>query len=174
MQKLVEREPARIGLLAATPALAVQFFLIPLAVTPAYVLLKKLRASARPFFAVVTVCALAGGLTASLYLSYPRNDAYVPSHSYTLADTDIAVARFIEEDARGMPHVVLANQVTASAAIAEFGFKTYYTVPDVGAVFYYPLPSGSPLVKEYTAMMRAPSLVNRMFSGLISRCNTPA
>lgn len=131
-------------------------FLLPIVALSLTVLMKKIFARGNSIVAFVCGLVLAGALTSSFYLSYPRNDAYVPSHAYTLSKTDIAAVRAIDQDAGTEGFVVLANQVVASAAIREFGFKTYFTLPD-GPVFYYPIPSGSPLVAYYTRMLRTPS-----------------
>ncbi len=99
-------------------------------------------------------------LTATLYVSYPRNDAYTPFHGHSLSSTDIAAARFIDEDGSNNRYIAIANQVVASASIKEFGFKTYYMVDRKGkpeSIFYYPVPSGSPLAPLYYAMLASPS-----------------
>jgi len=108
---------------------------------------------------LVGIFFLAGMLTASLYLSYPNNDAYTPFHGHTLSSTDIGVVRAIDRDGGDKRYIVIANQVVASAAIHEFGFKKYYTAIIEGALqtfFYYPIPSGSPLAPYYYSMLRAP------------------
>lgn len=130
-------------------------FLLPFAALCLDALVTRIRSSAA-MIRIAALLGLAGLLTAALYLSYPRNDAYTPSHAYTLSETDIHAVRFVDEHARGDSIVVLANQVVASAAIREFGFKKYFNV-DGTPVFYYPIPSGSPLVPLYLEMLRSPS-----------------
>ena len=109
---------------------------------------------------IATVLFISCLLTSSLYLSYPRNDAYTPFHGHTLSATDISAVRFIDTDGGKTPYIVIANQVLASAAIREFGFKTYFIIERNGkkeSVFYYPIPSGSPLAQQYYSMLNAPS-----------------
>lgn len=135
-------------------------FLLPVVALSSSIFLKKIFAHKNPLFAIVCVLALAGAVLSSFYLSYPRNDAFVPSHAYTLSSADIAAVRFIDADADEKQYAVLANQVVASAAIREYGFKKYFTVEKNGGseqVFYYPVPSGSALAPFYYAMLRAPS-----------------
>lgn len=132
-------------------------FLLPFPAAAITVFIKKLTRQHRPVIVPVVLLVIAGTLTASLYLSYPRNDAHTPSHAYTLSSTDILAVRAIEEDAQDKPYAVLSNQVLASAAIREFGFARYFTVPPYGEIFYYPVPSGSPLAKKYYDMLRTPS-----------------
>ncbi|MBI4252643.1 hypothetical protein HY623_00455 [Candidatus Uhrbacteria bacterium] len=135
---------------------AAALFLLPLAAITLDTLLSRIR-DGTPIIRLVTLLGLAGLLTAGLYLSYPRNDVYVPSHAYTLSQTDINAVHAIDADAGGRDYAVLSNQVVASAAIREFGFARYFNVPAYGEVFYYPVPSGSPLAEQYYAMLRAPS-----------------
>ncbi len=87
-------------------------------------------------------------LLASLYLSYPRNDAFQAFHGYNVSSADIAAVRWIHHDAGDKRFVVLANQVVSSAAINNFGFGAEQ--------FYYPLPTSSKLYGYYTLMMKKP------------------
>lgn len=132
-------------------------FLLPLAAIALEMLYSRIKKNARGVVPLAFALLMAGLLTSSLYLSYPRNDAYVPSHAYTLSQEDITAVHTIERDAAGRDYAVLSNQVVASAAIREFGFKRYFTVPSYGEVFYYPVPSGSPLAQHYYTMLRTPT-----------------
>lgn len=132
-------------------------FLLPVAAIALERLYSHIKMNARGIAPLALALLMAGLLTSSLYLSYPRNDAYVPSHAYTLSQEDITAVHTIESDAAERDYAVLSNQVVASAAIREFGFKRYFNVPSYGEVFYYPIPSGSPLAQHYYTMLRAPS-----------------
>ncbi len=119
---------------------------------------KKL--SPAPFLSFLGMIGFAGVVVGLLYLSYPRNDAYMSFHGYNISAQDVAAVQSIDRDAGGMPYVVLANQVVSAAALKEFGFKRY--VDDAvtgkrGQVFYYPIPTGSPLYAEFRAMLESPS-----------------
>jgi len=134
-------------------------FCIPLAGYTLGLLLTTLMQTKSTIVTMTTPLLLASVLTSSLYMSYPRNDAYAPSHGYTLSATDISTVRVIAEHAGSAPYIVIANQVVASAAIKEFGFAHYYKTKQ-GAhetLFYYPIPTGSPFFQTYLSMLRAPS-----------------
>ncbi len=94
------------------------------------------------------VIFLSMGLTAALYLSYPHNDAFVKARGYSVSAADLKAVKWIEKDANSAPYVVLANQSVSAAGLYEFGFKHYYR-----GLFYYPLPTSSPLYKIYLKMV---------------------
>ncbi len=96
----------------------------------------------------------------STYLSYPRNDAFASFHGFNVSKADIETVKRIDQDAGYEQFIVLANQVVSSAAIKEFGFKQYYpfTHGDTPqSVFYYPIPTSSPLHEYYSTMRKNPS-----------------
>ncbi|MDP2629868.1 MAG: hypothetical protein Q8P56_00500 [Candidatus Uhrbacteria bacterium] len=135
-------------------------FLLPFAGYAFGVLFQRVRTHGKKIILITFLLFFSCLLTASLYLSYPRNDAYTPFHGHTLSATDIAAVRFIDTDGSTTPYVVIANQVLASAAIREFGFKTYYPITrneKEEQLFYYPVPSGSPLAQQYYSMLTSPS-----------------
>jgi hypothetical protein len=138
-----EREnfPLRLMLVAAMLAL-------PILILPIYVFAKSVLAQENkikvPF---IIFCALM--ITASLYLSYPRFDNYFNSHEYAVSGTDIEAVRWIEQNKKDDDFIVLANQQVSVAALREFGFKKYYN----GNLFYYPIPTGSPLYQFYLDMV---------------------
>lgn len=94
----------------------------------------------------------------AFYLSYPRNDAYASFHGYNVSKADIAAVRAIHADMGTREAVVLSNQVLAAASIREFGF-TRYIHDDASnqTIFYYPVPTGSPLHMLYLQMREHPS-----------------
>lgn len=92
-------------------------------------------------------------LAASLYLSYPRFDRYHNSHSYAVSQADVMAVDWIEQDAAGAEYVVLANQQVSAAALRQLGFKKYYP----GDIFFYPIPTGGPLYREYLNMTNQPT-----------------
>jgi hypothetical protein len=108
------------------------FFLIGLYVTIKNVWTKDIYLKS---FLVLT---LAGGLTISLYLSYPRFNQFEPAKFFSLSQHDINAVNLIEKTASPQ-HIVLANQMVGVAAIKEFGFKQYYDNQ-----FFYSMPMGSP------------------------------
>jgi hypothetical protein len=135
-------------------------FLLPFVASALLELLNRILLHKNTLLRITLMLIMAGSITAALYLSYPHNDAYTPFHGYTLSNTDIAVARFIDRDGADERSIVIANQVVASAAIREFGFKTYYEPIINGtkqSVFYYPVPGGSPLAPFYYSMLLSPT-----------------
>ncbi len=134
-------------------------FLVPFCGVALAAFFEKLLLSKKIYQITLLLCMTAL-LVSSLYLSYPRNDAYTPFHGHSLSKSDMDAARFIDQDGGDAAYIVLANQVVASAAIKEFGFKKYFSlVSDNGKepLFYYPIPSGSPLASYYYGMLKAPS-----------------
>ncbi len=95
-----------------------------------------------PWFAFLAFC-----LTASFYLSYPRLDRYANSRGYSVGRYDVEAAEWIDKDA-DKPYVVLANQQVSAAALKRFGFAHYYN-----GLFYYPVPTASPLYQSYLKMV---------------------
>ncbi|MFA6322667.1 MAG: hypothetical protein WCX71_04300 [Candidatus Buchananbacteria bacterium] len=83
------------------------------------------------------ILSLAGLMTATLYISYPRYDQYEPSKFFSISQADILAVNLIEQRANP-DHIVLANQMVGAAAIKEFGFKKYYH-----GQFYYSMPMGA-------------------------------
>jgi len=87
-------------------------------------------------------------ITASLYISYPRYDRYFNSRGYSVGEYDLAATKWIEENTKG-DFIVLANQQVSAAALSQFGFKKYYK----DNIFYYPIPTSSPLYRYYLDMV---------------------
>lgn len=94
----------------------------------------------------------AGTLTIGLYLSYPHHDAFVKARGYSVSQYDIQAVRWIANQNNG-DYIVLANQSVSAAALQEFGFKKYYMAQDGQKIFYYPLPTSSPLYEIYLKMV---------------------
>ncbi|MDO8571214.1 MAG: hypothetical protein Q7R79_00870 [bacterium] len=102
-----------------------------------------------------------GLLPISLYLSYPRNDAYSSFHGFNVSKADIETVQRINKDAGDEQFIVLSNQVVAAAAVREFGFKKYFDTIINGSeqsLFYYPIPTSSPLAQYYVEMRQRPSI----------------
>ncbi len=78
------------------------------------------------------------------YFSYPRYDRLEKNKGYGVSTADLQAVQLVEQKNITDNYVVLANQSTAAAALQEFGFKKYYN-----NLFYYPLPTSSPLYQIY-------------------------
>jgi hypothetical protein len=88
-------------------------------------------------------------MSVSLYTSYPRFDRYYNYHSYAASQADIDAVRWIANDAKSQDYIVLANQQVSAAALSQLGFKKYYH----DNIFYYPIPTSSPLYQYYLDMV---------------------
>lgn len=91
---------------------------------------------------------IALAITASLYVSYPRKDNYFDSHGLSVSTTDIEAVSWIENDAKGDPYVVLSNQQVSVAALRTIGFRYLDNEQ-----FFYPIPTGGDLYKDYLEMV---------------------
>lgn len=94
------------------------------------------------------ICILISG---SLYLSYPRLDAYHNSKGYSVSFADQAAVKLISQQT-SEPYIVLANQQTSVAALKELGFDNYLKTP-AGEIFFYPIPTGEKLYQYYLEMV---------------------
>jgi hypothetical protein len=98
---------------------------------------------------------LAGIITASFYLTYPRRDIYEISHGWSVGKNHLEAVDFIENDAKDEPYIVLADQTTSAAALQKFGFTNFknnegrHLKTAKGEIFYYPLPLGGKLYQYY-------------------------
>ena len=97
-------------------------------------------------------------ITISFYYTYPRVDAFAKSRAYSVSQSDIDTAHWIKNDARDEQYIVLSNQSVSAAALQEFGFKKYFKfkncqTADCQTIFYYPVPTSSPLYQYYLDMV---------------------
>ncbi len=112
------------------------YILLPFFLLGIYVFIKKIWESDEILKKIFLIFILSGGLSISLYLSYPRLNQYEPAKFFSLSESDIKAVTLIEQVA-SPNHIVLANQMIGAAAIKEFGFKKYYNNQ-----FYYSMPMG--------------------------------
>lgn len=96
------------------------------------------------------ICLL---VMASLYLSYPRLDKYFNSRGYSTSQNDITAVNWVNQDASGQNYIVLANQQVSAASLHQFGFAKYFNTTQGPPVFYYPIPTASPLYQYYLDMV---------------------
>lgn len=87
-----------------------------------------------------------------VYGAFPRHDAASTSHGWSVGQADKTAVRYIDQDAKGMPYTVLANQTVSAAAVDILGFRRY-----AGDVFFYPLPTGGPLYGLFLEVMKPAS-----------------
>lgn len=100
----------------------------------------------------LVVIALAAGVTANLYLLYPRVDRMVNHRGYSTGSADLFATEFIDFQNPNGNYVVLANQSVSAAALRQLGFKYEFQTKD-GPTYFYPVPTGGPLYKFYLEMI---------------------
>jgi hypothetical protein len=128
------------------------FFLTPLVIAGLGLMTDHLKIrplSLRAGF-LILLCALA---TANLYLTYPRDDAFVVGHNINTSQTDIDAVRFIQKEAEERSYLVLANQAVSAAAMITLGFENQY----FGSQYRYPIPTGGALYSFFLSMNEQPS-----------------
>lgn len=133
--------PERILLIAG-------LFLLPFVILSIYALIEKVW-TRNIIFRLSWLAWLIILISAGLYLTYPRFDNYFNSRGYSVSAADIKAVGWIDTDAKS-DYIVLANQQTSAAALSQFGFKKYY---GDGQLFYYPIPTSSPLYQYYLDMV---------------------
>lgn len=129
---------------------AIIIFLLPLIIISLAALIARLLREETARRIIWLIFGL-GILSASMYISYPRFDKYFNSRGYSASANDIAAVKSIEADASS-PYIALANQQVSAAALSAFGFNHYYLTP-VGELYFYPIPTGSPLYQYYLDMV---------------------
>ena len=123
------------------------YFLYPIALYGIYKVAEKISGQ-KFYIKLLSIFFIAGIITSSFYISYPRSDDYEDSHLFNTTASDIEAVNWIENDAGGQDFIVLANQQVSAAALREFGFKKYF-----GDQFYYPIPTSSSLYANYLKMV---------------------
>lgn len=91
-------------------------------------------------------------ITSALYLSFPRNDKYVIGRGFNVSASDKETVKLIASLNKDDNYVVLSNQSVSAAALEDFGFKKYFSTT-AGGLFYYPIPTSSPLYQIYLDMV---------------------
>ncbi len=123
------------------------FFILPFIILSFYNFLNKLAEKRKtiqiPVFTFILILLLS-----SLYLSYPRLDNFHNSHGISTGIHDIEAVQWIEDNRRWQ-YAVLANQQVSAAALSLNGFNKYFS----NNIFYYPIPTSSPLYQFYLNMV---------------------
>lgn len=111
----------------------------------------RTRIGRREIVRALVGLAVAVAATISWYVSYPQMNPKNQISGQGVGDQDIVAVRFIKAASRDTPHLVLSNQMTAAAALREFGFARYLATAD-GPALWYPLPTGSALYTYFLDM----------------------
>ncbi len=125
-------------------------FLSPLLILGLSHLLINLKS--RPL--VLRTCALVlfvAIATSTVYMSYPRRDAYDTSRGFNVGQSDIDAVYLIETLAGEEEYAALANQSVSAAAISEIGFRYY------NDFFFYPIPTGGAMYEYFLDMNEMPT-----------------
>lgn len=128
----------------------ISFFLVPLVILG----LGHLFVNVKGQPIVLRACVLLGlvAIAAStMYMSYPRRDAYEVNRGFNVGQADIDAVYLVESMAAGRPYLALANQSVSAAAIQEIGFRYW------GELFFYPIPTGGELYELFLAMNESPT-----------------
>ena len=139
-------------------------FLLPFIILALYSLIEKVSQQnifIKSSFAVFLTLLIG----ASLYISYPRYDNYFNSRGYSVSTADNRAVNWINADAKS-DFIVLANQQVSAAALSQFGFKKYFSGRNGEQIFYYPIPTGSPLYQYYLDMVYKKPSRETMFRAL--------
>lgn len=103
-------------------------------------------------------------LTTSIYLSYPRLDAYNNSKGFSVSKQDVEAVESIDKQT-SKKYIVLANQQTSVAALKELGFDHYFK-SEAGEIFFYPIPTGGPLYEYYLKMVNENPSIKTMHEAM--------
>lgn len=128
----------------------IAFFLVPLLILGLGHLFVNIKG--QPI--ILRACVLAGLVMiagSTLYVSYPRRDAYETNRGFNVGQADIDAVHVVETMTQGVPYLALANQSVSAAAIQEIGFRYY------GDLFFYPIPTGGELYEYFLAMNESPN-----------------
>ncbi|PIR05564.1 hypothetical protein COV56_02130 [Candidatus Kuenenbacteria bacterium CG11_big_fil_rev_8_21_14_0_20_37_9] len=126
------------------------FFSLPIILSGIYsISLKILQFKKGNLLLIILISAIN---VITLYISYPVVDAFEKNRGYSVSRYDIQAVNWINEDSTDKDYIVLANQSTSAAALQEFGFKKYYN-SKIQNLFYYPIPTSSPLYDIYLKMV---------------------
>lgn len=135
-------------------------FLTPFILSALYSLWEKIDKHHLPLFLFASMIFCSSLLVVSLYFSYPHVDPFTNYHGYNLSQTDIKTVHFIHDDMKDNQCLVLANQIVSVTAIREFGFvgyRDFFLEGKKQNLFYYPIPTGSPLYPYFLQMINQPS-----------------
>jgi len=145
-------------------------FLIPIILYTFSTIIKFILQRNDIFFTYALVFFLSLATTFGTYLLYPRHDGFMKSKAYATSQADIETVKWIEQDAKNSNYVVLSNQAVSAAALYVNGFKKYYQNNSPACkylqnpcqeLFYYPIPTTSPLYDLYLDMVyKAPTKTN--------------
>ncbi|MFH1192590.1 MAG: hypothetical protein V1655_03910 [bacterium] len=143
------------------------YFLLPFFIIAFYYFFKKLGSfKEKTYIKIFFFSLFALWITSSFYLTYPRYDNYSADRGYNVSEADFHAVEFINKNENENNYIVLANQNTSAAALSEYGFLKYFALRSFSEggfisdsekrleqIFYYPIPTSSPLYDYYLEMV---------------------
>jgi hypothetical protein len=91
-------------------------------------------------------------LMLSFYLSYPQRNPKARFPGLNVTQSDFKAVEWIHNRHSGYDYIVLSNQLVSAAALTNYSFAKYYDTPH-GEIFYYSVPTGGLLYKQYGKML---------------------
>ncbi|OGH60057.1 MAG: hypothetical protein A2725_00195 [Candidatus Magasanikbacteria bacterium RIFCSPHIGHO2_01_FULL_33_34] len=91
-------------------------------------------------------------LMISLYLSYPQRNIKARFPGLNVTDNDFKAVEWIHNRHNQYDYIVLSNQLVSAAALTNYSFAKYFSSP-YGEIFYYSVPTGGLLYKQYGKML---------------------
>lgn len=88
----------------------------------------------------------------SLYLSYPQRNIKARFPGLNVTDNDFKAVEWIHNRHNQYDYIVLSNQLVSAAALTNYSFAKYFSSP-YGEIFYYSVPTGGLLYKQYGKML---------------------
>lgn len=125
-------------------------FLLPFAMLGFYKLLTKLQSKYSIFYILSSIFTII--ITLSLYLGYPQHNPKARFPGLNITQSDYNATQWIHDQNEQYDYVVLANQLVSAAALTKYSFAKYFQT-DSGEIFYYSVPTGGLLYKQYGQML---------------------
>lgn len=91
-------------------------------------------------------------LMLSFYLSYPQRNPKARFPGLNITQSDFKAVEYIHDQNEEYDYVVLSNQLVSAAALTNYSFAKYFDTPN-GELFYYSVPTGGLLYKQYGKML---------------------
>lgn len=123
--------------------LAAWLVVLPAVAAGAQIIFSSTKPAARRLISILTIFIL----FSAWYWSYSPHNSIRISKAVNVSPLDTTIVQSIDARAAGQPYVVLADQVTSAAALANFGFLER-RLPNRN-FYFYPIPTGDRLYQEF-------------------------
>jgi len=88
----------------------------------------------------------------SFYLSYPQRNPKARFPGLNVTASDFEAVDWIHNRHKEYNYIVLSNQLVSAAALTNYSFVKYFDTPN-GEIFYYSVPTGGLLYRQYGKML---------------------